>query len=319
MSRGHFEKQNTRSWNAFKRALFDVDRRKRVGDAAEFLSLYRRVCQNLALARTRHYGADLEAQLNRLALRGHQHLYARRMGVWSRIVHFVGAGFPQDVRRNHAYLWASLILFGLPFVGFIVAIQLQPDLAYSVLPPEALRGMEQMYDPAQAGKTMGASVDERAYMFGFYVYNNVSIAFRTFAAGIACGVGSLYFAAYNGVVLGAVSGHLTQIGYGETFWPFVIGHGSFELTALVLATQAGLKIGWSLVAPGQRTRGRALLEETKDSMGIVYGFTAFLVIAAFLEAFWSPWPFIPPAVKYAVGSALWAGVISYLAFAGRGQ
>jgi uncharacterized membrane protein SpoIIM required for sporulation len=212
-----------------------------------------------------------------------------------------------------------LILFGLPFVGFIVAIQLQPDLAYSVLPPEALRGMEQMYDPAQAGQTMGASVDERAYMFGFYVYNNVSIAFRTFAAGIACGVGSLHFAAYNGVVLGAVSGHLTQIGYGETFWPFVIGHGSFELTALVLATQAGLKIGWALVAPGQRTRGRALLEETKDSMGIVYGFTAFLVIAAFLEAFWSPWPFIPPSVKYAVGSALWAGVIGYLAFAGRGQ
>jgi len=316
MSRGHFEKQNTRNWNAFKRALFDVDRRKRLDDAAGFLSLYRRVCQNLALARTRHYGADLEARLNRLALRGHQHLYSRRLGVWSRIVTFIGSGFPNAVRRNHWFLWASLVLFGLPFVGFILAIQLEPDLAYSVLPPEAIREMEGMYDPSTP---MQASADQRAFMFGFYVYNNISIAFRTFAAGLACGIGSLYFAAYNGVVLGAVSGHLTQIGYGSKFWPFVIGHGSFELTALVLATQAGLKIGWSLVAPGQRTRMRALLEETKDSMGIVYGFTGFLVIAAFLEAFWSPWPFIPPTVKYAVGTLLWASVLGYLAFAGRGH
>lgn len=48
---------------------------------------------------------------------------------------------------------------------------------------------------------------------------------------------------------GAIAGHLTDIGYGQTFWPFVIGHGAFELTAIALAGAAGLKLGWALLAP----------------------------------------------------------------------
>ena len=43
-----------------------------------------------------------------------------------------------------------------------------------------------------------------------------------------------------------------------------------------------------------------------------------LVIAAFLEAFWSPLP-IDAASKYAVGGILWLAVIGYFVFAGRGD
>jgi hypothetical protein len=43
-----------------------------------------------------------------------------------------------------------------------------------------------------------------------------------------------------------------------------------------------------------------------------------LVIAAFLEAFWSPSALVPDIVKYAVGGTLWVLVLAYLLFLGRG-
>jgi hypothetical protein len=42
-----------------------------------------------------------------------------------------------------------------------------------------------------------------------------------------------------------------------------------------------------------------------------------LLIAAAIEAFWSSASWLPHPVKYAVASACWIGVLSYLAFQGR--
>jgi hypothetical protein len=42
-----------------------------------------------------------------------------------------------------------------------------------------------------------------------------------------------------------------------------------------------------------------------------------LVIAAFLEAFWSSSTLVPATVKLIVGGVFWVLVIGYFAFAGR--
>jgi len=43
----------------------------------------------------------------------------------------------------------------------------------------------------------------------------------------------------------------------------------------------------------------------------------FLLIAAFIEAYWSSMTAPEPMTKYLVGAALWALVATYLLFAGR--
>ena len=43
-------------------------------------------------------------------------------------------------------------------------------------------------------------------MFGFYIRNNIGIAFRTFASGIFAGLGSVFFLALNGVFIGVAAG-----------------------------------------------------------------------------------------------------------------
>jgi len=83
----------------------------------------------------------------------------------------------------------------------------------------------------------------------------VRIGFQTFAGGLLAGVGSVWFLAANGVVIGAVAGYLTEIGYSETFWSFVAGHSSLELLAIVLSGAAGLRLG---LAP-RRSMGESFL------------------------------------------------------------
>ena len=95
-------------------------------------------------------------------------------------------------------------------------------------------------------------------MFGFYIRNNIGIAFQCFAGGIFAGLGSLFFLAFNGVAAGSPAGYLTARGHGETFYSFVVTHGAFELTAIVLAGAAGLRLGHALLVPGRHTRRAAL-------------------------------------------------------------
>jgi uncharacterized membrane protein SpoIIM required for sporulation len=72
-----------------------------------------------------------------------------------------------------------------------------------------------------------------------------------------------------------------------------------------------------MLAPGRRTRTQALIDAARESIVIVYGVTAMLLIAAAIEAFWSSAHWIPHAVKYSVASLCWIAVIAYLTFQGR--
>jgi uncharacterized membrane protein SpoIIM required for sporulation len=127
----------------------------------------------------------------------------------------------------------------------------------------------------------------------------------------------VFYLALNGAFGGAVAGYLVERGLSSTFFSFVVTHAAFELTAIVLAGGAGLRIGHSLLAPGRRTRVQALVVAARESVVIVYGVIAMLLIAAFIEAFWSASTWVPHAAKYAVAAICWIGVLTYLTLQGR--
>jgi len=154
-------------------------------------------------------------------------------------------------------------------------------------------------------------------MFGFYIWNNVRIGFQTFAGGLLFGVGSVWFLGANGVIIGAVAGYLTQVGYGDTFWSFVAGHSAPELLAIVLSGAAGMKMGLALISPGGVSRKAALMAAAKPAVRLMYGAAMMFVFAAFVEAFWSPLRSFPLEVKVAAGLAGWALALAYFTLAGR--
>ena len=320
MKQALFEKRYLASWQRFSRQLSALERNKLGNnDCSEFTGAYRQICQHLALAEARGYSSHLIERLQQLALRGHQQLYRHRSHLGARSIAFILGGFPQLVRSQ----WRFVLAAGLCFYGALLAMGLLvfhvPELVYSVVDPAQVQSMESMYDPeaSRLGRFAERGSSDDWVMFGFYIMNNIGIAFQTFASGLLFGIGSLFFMLFNGLMIGAVAGHLSQIGYGETFWTFVIGHGAFELNAIVLAGAAGLMLGWSLLAPGQYPRAEALRLAAQKAILLLTGAALFLLIAAFVEAYWSSMTYSTPLVKYAVGAALWLLVLAYLLLAGR--
>ncbi len=294
--------------------------KKNTRPSGDFASLYRQTCQHLALARTRLYSHQLINRLNNLVVLGHQKLYGNRRHFAHDMARYLLADFPAAVRARWKLVLASALLFYLPLAGMLVAIQLDPDMVYTVLDGSSLRQIESMYDPAspeRLGRTTERAADSDLMMFGFYIKNNTGIGFQTFAGGLLLGLGSLFYILFNGIYIGAIAGHLTQLGFIDTFWGFVAGHSALELNAIVLSGAAGLQLGMALIAPGRRTRLRALREETLGALYIMYGTAGMFILAAMVEAFWSPSPLFGLTVKYAVGIGLWIMVGLYFGFAGR--
>jgi hypothetical protein len=90
-------------------------------------------------------------------------------------------------------------------------------------------------------------------MAGFYVYNNVGIAFRCFATGVLFGIGSAFFLVYNGLMMGRWRARHRRR-HGKNLLTFTCGHGAFELTAIVISGAAGMVMGYALVDTRGRTR-----------------------------------------------------------------
>jgi uncharacterized membrane protein SpoIIM required for sporulation len=310
MKQQDFEKKYDTLWAQLERYL-SLSPTSQTHDKTnrELPALYKAACHHLALARERQYSYQLINRLDQLVDATHRFFYKPRFSYQSNFLRFFFEGFPQAMYENRWYVVAGMLLFFLSFGLTALACYLNVDLIYSVFPAEQVRGYESMYNPEN--RVLGRERDSETdiQMFGYYIYNNIGIAFRTFATGILLGLGSVFFLVYNGLVIGAVMGYMAVAGYHETFFPFVAGHGSFELTGIALSGAAGLRLGAAFLIPGAYSRLTALRLAANSCIKLMYGVFLMLLMAAFIEAFWSSSTVISNTTKYYVGAGLWMLVL----------
>ena len=327
MTREEFQQRYSEDWERLEKLVrYSAAQRRHTNryvlssppDLAEFDRLYRTVCKHLALARSRLYGTDLIDRLNHLALSAHREFYGGPRDYFQRMIDFIAGGFAATVRGQARLVWISTVLFLVPGLIVSVARTIEPETANIVLGSGMVREMESMYSEGSEYRSVERQGDTDTMMFGFYIFNNISIAFQTFASGILFCAGSIMYLVYNGLAIGAIASHLSFAGHGARFWPFVVGHSSLELTAIIFSGAAGLRLGASVIAPGRRTRVDSLRHAAHDSVGMIAGFFCMLVGAAFVEAYWSS-SALPSNLKYIVGLTLWVLMIAYFVFAGRSR
>lgn len=283
--------------------------------------LYLDVCADLARAQAARYGAPLVDYLQGLTAASHAVLYGRHAKTrWTsgggsprRTLRAALEAFPRAVRRHRTAMLVSLLLFFLPFFGGLLATMADPRFALNIVPESMLRPLVHAY---REGFDRGRGSGLDAAMAGFYVNNNVGIALRCFATGLAFGIGSVFYLVENGLVTGATMGYVGAHGGGANIFTFVVSHGSLELGAIVLAGGAGLSLGWSLAAPGDRTRLAALQTTAKSVVVVVFGAAIMLFMAAAIEGFWSA-SSVPSTVKRLTGAVIALSLTAYVAFGGR--
>lgn len=314
MKQQQFEADNAALWQKIAAILdgTELDRR-------DLPALYRRLCQCLALCRQRGYSPAVADYLQKMVGDCHRLLYGSAVHRPTTLLRWMLVDLPCRVRAEWRLLLVAMVaVFGVG-IGVGLLVWHNPQMAYSFMSPSELSSVHQMYQPNATKVGRGGSEGD-VQMFGFYIWNNISIDFRTFAAGIFGGIPALISLAFNGMHIGVVAAWLSKDPVTRhTFWSFVITHSSFEVAGLVLSGLSGMKLGLALIHPGRLSRGHALHAASEKMFPVIVGAALLTFLAAFFEAFWSASVAVPDQVKYAVGTLCWLLVIAFFVFAGRGK
>ncbi len=310
---------NAPRWTAFAMRLKTAQRgglRKRSeSEVREFVQEYRELTSDLARLRTATRGTESAElfYLNRLVASAHSLLYRRKTLTMQRVVNFLFADVPAEVRRSFVpILLAATMLFG-PMLIAARSVVLHPELAAQLLPPAMLERAEDGMTAAKRGK--GYIEDPqmlRPFFASRIITNNVQVSFFAFALGITAGILTTVVLVTNGISIGAMFGLYVSKGIGSLLLAFVAPHGVLELTAITFAGAAGLIIGAAILIPGERTRRKALAENGRRAIRLVGGAAFLLVFAGTLEGFISPIPDWPLRDKLLVSAATAVLLAMYL-------
>jgi uncharacterized membrane protein SpoIIM required for sporulation len=274
--------------------------------------LYRKTIGDLAQARSAFPGTDAEGYLAQLAARSFASLYRGRRGGWRSAVGALRREGPAEVVRHRGALGLAAALLLVGVLGGALATAFDPE-GWRWLLPEPVRealasGRLWTDDLLSAAPGMAGGAIAR---------NNLSVAALCFALGLTGGVGTALLLLGNGALLGAVLVAAWRAGLGTGLAGFVAAHGPVELSALVLAGQAGLVLASGLVRPGEWPRREALARRGREAARILVLVAPLLLLVAAVEATVSPAGRFPLAARVALGLGLAAAVWSYLWRAGR--
>ena len=107
--------------------------------------------------------------------------------------------------------------------------------------------------------------------------NNSWVAAQCIVYAIVLGIPIPYVLFENAANLGVAGGLMFHAGKGDVFLGLLTPHGLLELTAVLLAAAAGMRLGWSVVSPGDRPRGQVLAEQGRAVVAVAVGLVVVLL------------------------------------------
>jgi uncharacterized membrane protein SpoIIM required for sporulation len=247
--------------------------------ARRFGALYRATAADLALARRAFPGDPLVRRLDALVRTARPVVYAHARPRRESFVEFVTRGYWQRVMERPWALAAAWALLLVP-AALATAWGLDdPGGAIGVVPSEFLAATE----PGEGDQ--GLTLADEAAFSSEVMTNNVQVTFLAFAGGFLACLGTAAVVVYNGLFLGAIVGIVFEAGDGARLVELVAPHGVLELSCISVTAAAGLRLGWTVVAPGPRRRLPALGAEARRAVEVLIGTVPWLVVAGLVEGF----------------------------------
>jgi uncharacterized membrane protein SpoIIM required for sporulation len=113
-----------------------------------------------------------------------------------------------------------------------------------------------------------------------------------------------------------IGGLMWAHGRADLFFGLILPHGMLELTSVFIGAGVGLKLGWTLIAPGARTRVQALQQEGRIAGVIAIGLVVTLGCSGLIEAFVTP-SGLPAWARIGIGGAVELAFLGYVFGLGR--
>ena len=276
--------------------------------ASEFTKLI----DDLGYAKTFYPTSHVTQYINSLASRIYLNIYKNRKEESNRLVNFWKHSVPLAVRKHHSMLLFAFVVFTLFFcVGFFSGKN-DESFVREVLGDSYVNMTERFIEE---GNPFGVyRSGNPVLMWLGLMINNIVVSFMYFAKGIFFGVLSIYSLVREAIRLGAFEYMFFSKGLGAKAALTVLLHGTLEVSAIIIASAAGVVLGKSILFPGTVNRWKSLQVGLKDGLKIVIGLVPVFITAAFIEGFVTRYYDMPVVFSSAILSASAAFIIWYFIF-----
>ncbi len=291
--------------------LDELVRQRRLdgAEADEILDLYQRVATHLSVVRSAAPDPSLVTYLSSLLARARTRSAGVRPTSWSDARRFFTETFPAALYRTRR--WWLVTLLANVVVAFVLGW-------WFVAHPQVETGLlsRAEVDRLVNSDFQGYYSEFAASHFAARVWtNNAWVAALCIAFGVL-GLPVIYLLFQNILNVALTGALMVGHGRGALFFGLILPHGLLELTAVFVAAGAGLRLFWSWVEPGPRTRAQAIAHEGRSAVAIALGLAVVLLVSGVIEAFVTP-SSLPTWARLAIGIAAELAFLAYVFTAGR--
>ena len=276
-------------------------RRRLTGaEADELVALYQRASTHLSQLRSAAVTDPVRvARLATLVARARSAVTGAHVPSWVMVARFAARDFPAAVYRARWWWLGATVGSLVVAVATGWWIARSPGVQAGLLPPAAAKALVQQQ------------------FKGYYTANPAaSFAAQALIYGILLGIPTVFVLLENAINVGVDSGYLFAHGKGTLFFSLILPHGMLELSAVFLAAAAGLRLGWTVIDPGNRRRGQALAQEGRAMVTITLGLIVVLGVSGIIEAFVTP-SSLPTWARITIGAVAVSAFLGYALGFGR--
>jgi uncharacterized membrane protein SpoIIM required for sporulation len=285
-------------------------RRRPSGDEVdELVWLYQRVTTHLSVVRSASPDPALVGRLTTLVARARSAVTGSNVAAWRDVARFFTVIYPAALYRSARWWVATGVAFCLVSLGVGAWVAHSPDVQASIAAPDQIRALvdhrfEDYYSSHPAG-SFAAQV----------ATNNAKVTALALILGVFL-VPVILMLVQNALNVGISAGLMAGAGRLDLFFGLILPHGLLELTCVFVGTGAGLRLGWSWIDPGPRSRSQAFAQEGLAAGALAIGLAVTLAVSGFIEAFVTP-SSLPTWARIGIGVSGWVAFLTYIFVLGR--
>jgi uncharacterized membrane protein SpoIIM required for sporulation len=271
----------------------------------ELVDLYQRVSTHLSMVRTASTDSLLIGRLSGLVAQARSAVTGAHAPMWREFTRFWTVSFPVVAYRSWRWWLGTAVAFF--FVTAVIAVWVSgnPEVQATIGTPSEI-------DELVNNDFASYYSENPAGSFALQVWvNNSWVAAQCIGFAILLGIPIPFVLFQNAANLGVIAGLMFDAGKADIFLGLLTPHGLIELTAVFLAAAAGMRLGWSVVSPGNRPRGQVLAEQGRAVVAVAVGLVGVLLVAGLIEAVVTPSP-LPTFARIGIGVAAEIAFLAYI-------
>jgi uncharacterized membrane protein SpoIIM required for sporulation len=308
MRETQFIKENKTIWQKAEK----IANEKILSGTDEIAEIYTKILNDLAYAQSFYPKSNTVPYLNKISQLLHQKIYIIKKNKFSSVIEFWKTDVPKSIYYSFTELkWALVIFIVSICIGIISAandetfVRLILGDSYVNMTIENIK----KNDPMAVYKSM-----HQVDMFFAITFNNILVSFNALVYGAIYILGTVYFMLMNGIMLGAFQYFFHTKGLLFDSMLVIWIHGTLEISAIVIAGGAGIRLGKSIFYPNRYLRKDSIAKGAKDAIRIIIGLCPVFIVAGFLESFVTRLTEMPDFIKMSIIILSFTYILWYFVF-----